>query len=117
MCKRNNRLTRRKILKASGGIGILGFLAPYFIGECFFQEGHSPKSSINSGFKELDNMTGGFKPGDLILIAARPSMGKTAIAINIALNGVQIQMAPICYFSLECYSRQISSRMFSINSA
>lgn len=54
-----------------------------------FQEMHEDKgelTGIDTGFTELNNMTGGLKGGDLIIIAGRPSMGKTAFALNIAAN-------------------------------
>ena len=47
-------------------------------------------SGIRSGFPELDRITGGFQPGELIIVAARPSMGKTAFTLNIAAAKVQV---------------------------
>ena len=53
------------------------------------QNGNVPQNIVRSEFKSLDRMTKGFKPGELILLAARPSVGKTAFALNIAANVVR----------------------------
>ena len=47
---------------------------------------HANEGITNSGFKNLDGKVGGFRPGDMVILAARPSMGKTALALNIAQN-------------------------------
>ncbi|MCL2853567.1 MAG: replicative DNA helicase [Defluviitaleaceae bacterium] len=68
-------------------------------------------SGVESGFTDLDFMTTGFKPSDLILIAARPSMGKTAFALNIAQYVGVKKNVPVAIFSLEMSKEQLVSRM------
>jgi replicative DNA helicase len=68
---------------------------------------------ISSGFKKLDEMTSGFHPGELIILAARPAMGKTALALNIAqyiATNPKIQK-PVAVFSLEMSRELLLSRM------
>ena len=73
-------------------------------------------TGVPSGFTDLDYMTTGFQPSDLILIAARPSMGKTAFVLNI-LEYVSIKKArPCIIFSLEMSSNQLVNRMLSMDS-
>ena len=73
-------------------------------------------TGVPSGFTDLDYMTTGFQPSDLILIAARPSMGKTAFVLNI-LEYVSIKKArPCMIFSLEMSSNQLVNRMLSMDS-
>ncbi|MCL2674887.1 MAG: replicative DNA helicase, partial [Defluviitaleaceae bacterium] len=71
----------------------------------------SSVSGVESGFADLDYMTTGFKPSDLILIAARPSMGKTAFALNIAQYAGVKRNLPVAVFSLEMSKEQLASRM------
>lgn len=72
-------------------------------------------TGVASGFNELDTITSGFQPADLVIIAGRPSMGKTALAMNIAeyaaLNAVK--RTSVLIFSLEMPSKAISTRMIS----
>ena len=73
-------------------------------------------TGVPSGFTDLDYMTTGFQPSDLILIAARPSMGKTAFVLNI-LEYVAIKKnRPCMVFSLEMSSSQLVNRMLSMDS-
>ena len=68
---------------------------------------------ISSGFYDLDSMTQGFQKSDLIIIAGRPSMGKTAFSLNIAVNIVKKQKLPILFFSLEMSKQQLIYRLLS----
>ncbi|MCL2616491.1 MAG: replicative DNA helicase [Defluviitaleaceae bacterium] len=68
-------------------------------------------SGVESGFNDLDYMTTGFKPSDLILIAARPSMGKTAFALNIAQHVGVKKNVPVAIFSLEMSKEQLAARL------
>ncbi|CAA9478132.1 MAG: Replicative DNA helicase (DnaB), partial [uncultured Solirubrobacteraceae bacterium] len=63
-----------------------------------------------SGFKDLDEMTGGFQPGNLIIVAARPSMGKSALVCNIAENAAIEHNAPVALFSLEMSETELAQR-------
>ncbi|WP_456471364.1 replicative DNA helicase [Caminibacter sp.] len=69
-------------------------------------------TGLDTGFIELNRMTSGFGEGDLIIIAARPSMGKTAFALNIALNVIK-QNKGVAVFSLEMPAEQLMLRMMS----
>lgn len=64
-----------------------------------------------SGYKGLDKLTSGFQNSDLIILAARPSMGKTAFALNIARNAAVEANVPIALFSLEMSKEQLSMRL------
>nr|WAJ57586.1 replication helicase subunit [Actinocyclus sp. (in: diatoms)] len=68
---------------------------------------------ISSGFYDLDSMTQGFQKSDLIIIAGRPSMGKTAFSLNIAINIVKKQKLPVLFFSLEMSKQQLIYRLLS----
>ncbi len=70
-------------------------------------------TGVPSGFKEMDALTAGFQPGDLIIIAARPSMGKTALALNIAFNAAYRHQFPVAFFSLEMSKEQLVRRLLS----
>jgi replicative DNA helicase len=70
-------------------------------------------NSVMSGFTDLDSLTGGFQPGSLNIIAARPSVGKTAFALNIATHAAVYEDVPTMIFSLEMSADQIASRMLS----
>ena len=63
-----------------------------------------------SGFRDLDDITGGFQPGNLIVIAARPSMGKSALVTNIAENAAIDHGLPIALFSLEMSEAELAQR-------
>jgi replicative DNA helicase len=69
----------------------------------------SPLTGTPSGFKDLDEKTGGFQPGNLIVIAARPSMGKSALVANIAENAVLAEF-PVVLFSLEMSESELAQR-------
>lgn len=69
-----------------------------------------------SGFYDLDNMTTGFYGGDFIIVAARPSMGKTSLALNFALNVARKNVGNVAVFSLEMGGSQLVRRMVSMMS-
>ena len=73
-------------------------------------------TGISTGFRDLDYRTAGLQPSDLILIAARPSMGKTAFALNIAEYVAMINHIPTAVFSLEMSKIQLAKRLISMNS-
>ena len=68
-------------------------------------------TGVPSGFKELDRLTAGFQPSDLIIVAGRPSMGKTAFCLNIAQYAAIQKKIPIAIFSLEMSKEQLGIRM------
>jgi replicative DNA helicase len=63
-----------------------------------------------SGFKDLDEITGGFQPGNLIILAARPSMGKSALVTNMAENAALEHGKPVALFSLEMSEAELAQR-------
>ncbi len=70
-------------------------------------------SGISSGFFDLDSFTQGFQKSDLIIIAARPSMGKTALALNISSNIIKNLNLPVLFFSLEMSKEQLIYRLLT----
>jgi replicative DNA helicase len=73
-------------------------------------------TGIPTGFLDLDYRTAGLQPSDLVLIAARPSMGKTAFMLNLARNVAFKRDLPMAIFSLEMSKEQLINRMFSMES-
>jgi replicative DNA helicase len=70
-------------------------------------------TGVPTGYSELDRMTTGFQRGDLVIIAARPSMGKTTLAINIAENAAIDRGMRVAIFSMEMSAEQLTLRMIS----
>ena len=70
-------------------------------------------TGISSGYHEFDKMTAGLQAGDLVIIAGRPSMGKTTLALNIAENAAIGSKVPTAVFSMEMPSQQLAFRMIS----
>ncbi len=79
-------------------------------------EGFQPIPHILSGFIGLDDFLGGFQRSDLIIIAGRPSMGKTSLALNIARNAAVDQGACVALFSLEMFRESLVQRLLSSES-
>lgn len=80
---------------------------------------HNSKDELRgvpSGFKDLDNKLSGFQKSDLIILAARPSMGKTAFALDIARQAAVVHNIPVGIFSLEMSAQQLVDRMLSAES-
>ncbi|HTH38093.1 MAG TPA: replicative DNA helicase [Pyrinomonadaceae bacterium] len=70
-------------------------------------------TGLATGFRELDEMTSGLQPSDLIIVAARPSMGKTALCLTIAQNAAIDEKAVVGFFSLEMSKEQLVMRMMA----
>lgn len=70
-------------------------------------------TGIVSGFNHLDKMTAGFQRGDMVIIAARPSMGKTAFSLNVALNAALHNKKHVAFFSVEMAKEQLMMRMLA----
>ncbi len=71
-------------------------------------------TGISSGYTEFDKMTAGLQPGDLVIVAGRPSMGKTTLAVNIAENAaIGKERVPTAIFSMEMPAQQLAFRMIS----
>ena len=71
---------------------------------------------LTTGFSEIDNMISGLNKTDLVLIASRPGMGKTSIALNIALAAAKKEQKPVAIFSLEMSKEQLAARLLSAES-
>lgn len=70
-------------------------------------------TGVPSGYLELDKMTAGLQPADLIILAGRPSMGKTALALNIAQHAALVDKTGVAVFSLEMSKAQLAMRLLS----
>lgn len=72
---------------------------------------HSGVTGVPSAFTDLDNLTGGFQNSDLIIVAGRPSQGKTAFVLSVARNSAVLHDIPIGFFSLEMSNQQLVMRL------
>ena len=77
----------------------------------YARDNSSDVTGIATGFTDLDRMTSGLQPGDLVIVAGRPSMGKTAFSINIAENVALDSKLPVAIFSMEMGATQLAMRM------
>ncbi len=68
---------------------------------------------VRTGYRDLDNMTAGLQRSDLIVLAARPAMGKTTLVTNLAYNVATIEKQPVLFFSLEMSKEQLVDRMLA----
>jgi replicative DNA helicase len=75
--------------------------------------GESMMTGTPSGFRKLDEMTGGFQPGNLVVIAARPAMGKSSLVCNIAENVAWKAKRPVAFFSLEMSETELAHRFIA----
>ena len=76
-------------------------------------ENHNGVTGVTTGFVDLDKKTAGLQPPDLIIVAARPSMGKTTFAMNLCENAAMASDKPVLVFSLEMPAEQIMMRMIA----
>lgn len=83
------------------------------IEELYKSPGEGGVTGVSTGFTDLDKMTSGLQPADLVIVAARPSMGKTTFAMNLAEYAAMTQDKPVLVFSLEMPSEQIMMRMLA----
>ena len=81
------------------------------IEELYNSDSESDITGIPTGFIDLDRMTSGLQPGDLVIVAGRPSMGKTAFSVNIGEYVAIEQQLPVCIFSMEMSGAQLAGRM------
>ena len=73
-------------------------------------------TGIPSGFTEFDKLTSGLQPSDLIILAARPAMGKTALALNFAAHAAVVAKKSVAFFSLEMSCEQLMQRILAMSS-
>ncbi|MBF0414915.1 MAG: replicative DNA helicase [Magnetococcales bacterium] len=88
-------------------------LSPFIAKVTRLMEEKKGVTGVTTGFVRLDKMLSGMQPSDLLILAGRPSMGKTAFAMNIAVNAAIGGQCPVGIFSLEMSREQIVSRMMS----
>ncbi|MDR2219460.1 MAG: replicative DNA helicase [Methylobacillus sp.] len=81
------------------------------IDRLFQRENPSDVTGVATGFSDLDSKTSGLQPGDLVIVAGRPSMGKTALSLNIAENVALESGLPVAVFSMEMGAAQLAMRM------
>ena len=77
------------------------------------QKGGKTVTGVASGFNDLDELTSGFQPADLVIVAARPSMGKTAFTLNVAQYAAIEHDVPVAFFSLEMSKESLVQRMLT----
>ena len=81
------------------------------IDHLYHRDNPSDVTGVPTGYQRLDQMTSGLQPGDLVVVAGRPSMGKTALALNIAEHVAVDNGLPVAIFSMEMSSAQLAMRM------
>ena len=81
------------------------------VDELYHRDDASDVTGVPSGFADLDRMTSGLQPGDLVIVAGRPSMGKTAFALNVAEHVAVDKGMPVAVFSMEMGGTQLAMRM------
>ncbi|UFH68204.1 replicative DNA helicase [Morganella morganii] len=81
--------------------------------ERLYAQPHDGVTGVSSGYQDLDKKTAGLQPSDLIIVAARPSMGKTTFAMNLCENAAMTEEKPVLIFSLEMPGNQIMMRMLA----
>jgi replicative DNA helicase len=99
--------------KADGFMRIKELLWPTMERIEALQRGGKTITGVASGFSDLDEMTSGFQPSDLVVVAARPSMGKTAFCLNIAQHAAIEDHVPVAFFSLEMSKESLVQRMLT----
>ncbi|WP_163885639.1 DnaB-like helicase C-terminal domain-containing protein, partial [Providencia stuartii] len=81
--------------------------------EKLYQQPHDGVTGVSTGYQDLDKKTAGLQGSDLIIVAARPSMGKTTFAMNLCENAAMTEEKPVLIFSLEMPGSQIMMRMLA----
>jgi replicative DNA helicase len=71
------------------------------------------RTGVTSGFRDIDDYTAGWQPGNLVILAARPAMGKTSLALNMAVHAAKDERKPIAVFSLEMTKQELVERLLS----
>lgn len=79
----------------------------------FLYSSKGKTTGVTSGFRDLDQMTSGFQPSDMIIVAARPSVGKTAFTLNLARNAAVQGKSKVAFFSLEMSAEQLALRLLA----
>ncbi|MDB5228904.1 MAG: replicative helicase [Bacteroidota bacterium] len=112
--KRIYEITDKNLRNSTQGIGQLVSKSIMQIDGLINREDGLLEDSVPSGYLELDKLTAGWKATDLIIVAARPSMGKTAFVLNLARNAAVDFNMPVAIFSLEMGAVQLAKRLISL---
>ena len=104
---------RDDVKRSSGPKGIKELLGPVYLNIQEANESGDSLVGVSTGFTEIDEITLGFQKSDLIIIAGRPSMGKTALAFNIAENVARETDQTVLIFSMEMSAEQVVRRFIS----
>ena len=107
-------ITDKNLRNSTQGIGQLVSKSVLQIDGLLNRDDGLLDDSVPSGYTEMDRMTSGWKATDLIIVAARPSMGKTAFVLNLARNASVDHNMPVAMFSLEMGAVQLAKRLISI---
>jgi len=94
----------------------IGSIINAALGDIEKLQGKEGPTGVPSGFSSIDRITQGWQPSDLIILAARPSVGKTAFALNLARNAAVIHHMPVAFFSLEMSAIQLAKRLMTSES-
>ena len=94
----------------------IGSIINSALGEIEKLQGAEGPTGVPSGFASIDRITQGWQPSDLIILAARPSVGKTAFALNLARNAAVMHHMPVAFFSLEMSAVQLAKRLMTSES-
>lgn len=108
-----DKVAERLVVREEMVMEPLSEIAGTVTAEMFARMESSKKNGIPSGFTDIDKITGGFHRGELIILAARPSMGKTCFCMDIALNIMKEQAGSAAFYSLEMSKEQLTSRAIS----
>lgn len=82
----------------------------------FFETRGKERTGVLTGFQDLDKLLGGLQPSDLIVLGGRPSIGKTSLALNIAVHAALTRQNVVAFFTLELSRRQIAQRLLATES-
>ncbi|HEY3365313.1 MAG TPA: replicative DNA helicase [Symbiobacteriaceae bacterium] len=110
-----NTVARRR--SAKGYIHIKDALVTAYGHLEFLYSSKGRTTGVTTGFRDLDNLTSGLQPSDMIIIAARPSVGKTAFVLNVARNAAILGGGTVAFFSLEMGAEQLALRMLASEAA
>ena len=94
----------------------IGSIINAALGDIEKLQGKEGPTGVPSGFSSIDRITQGWQPSDLIILAARPSVGKTAFALNLARNAAVIHHMPVAFFSPELSAIQLAERLMTSES-
>lgn len=97
----------------SGFVPIQGLLSAAIDRIEELYESNAALTGVSTGFKDMDNMLSGLQPSDLVIVAGRPSMGKTSLAMNMAENVAVGSKLPVAVFSMEMPGQQLAMRMLA----